>query len=137
MGFCWSFRSARGVRPFGNVERRALGVDRRPADRGRASSARATISRGPGAIRRDRPRGTCLGPRFVYAASSQLPRAPGLDAAGASARDRQERAGRDLLSQPKIYSRDLERARSDAALRRGTPEWIVSAADDDRQPNRP
>jgi hypothetical protein len=41
------------------------------------------------------------------------------------------------FSSSKIPIRDRERARTDAALGCGMPERIVSAADDDRQPNRP
>jgi hypothetical protein len=47
-------------------------------------------------------------------------------------------AGRQgFISQLKISIREMQGARSHAALGRGTPEWIVSAADDDRQSNRP
>jgi hypothetical protein len=118
---------------------RASSVDAQPADRGRFGRLRDDQPR----RRRDRsgsiPR-TCLGPRFVYAGAPQLPRARGPDAASVAdllIRHHEERAGSDLLSQLKISIRDMERARADAALGRGMPEWIVSAADDDRQSNRP
>jgi hypothetical protein len=40
------------------------------------------------------------------------------------------------LPQLKLSIRDVEHARTDAALGRGMPEWIVSAADDEQQSNR-